>query len=231
MLLKNQELILSNQRQIAKDVFDMKKGISEMYLQVARLESGAHRVLNEKSSRPKSLDSFEKIQNENSVNVLEAKMLADPNYRAEFVNACVSAVVRAHRDMSPRNIALQLDHKILHENFWSTTAWSGGRQIGVDGSTKFNFSKHVTFISVFKQVIEEIVGTPITDGEFVEFVKGRTRNSGYTRKTNRQVASRKRLRNDNEAKHPDASSISETEPQLNEPNKENDLNNLNTQQN
>lgn len=107
-------------------------------------------------------------------------------------------------------MSIQLARKIFNDSFWSKTAWTGGRKAD---EPKFAFAKHVTFIAFFNDVMRECHGASMSDAAFADFVKSRTRNSGYSRKTNRMPAARVRgprqIEADNEggSDHDDNSSL------------------------
>lgn len=87
-----------------------------------------------------------------------------------------------------RSLALQLERKIFTETFWSKTAWTGGRKI--DGPKKFVFGAHISFMTFFNDIIHGIYGSQLSENEFADFVKSRTRNSSYVRSTVRIPSAR-----------------------------------------
>lgn len=149
------------------------------------------------------LDSFKKIDNETTLIDFEKK-IQDAKYRTDLLKAIVECVGKHHRDLSYRNIALQIESKLIDSNLWTNTAWSGGRPIGVPSAEgeptnqdqppkkKFAFVEHIVFRSFFSDAIKEICGSAIPDNEMSTFVQSRTRNSKYVRSSNRQVTARKR---------------------------------------
>lgn len=191
--LLNQQTIIANQQLMAKEIFDLRKGVQEIYSKVMKYES-IPRPSSAQSAKSDSslLSTFRKISDESTLNNFE-KEIEDVKFRSDLID-CFVASIGIHRDTSHRNIALHLNAKIFDERFWSTTAWTGGRVALAEGKTKFKFSSHITFISFFNEVIKVICGSPMSDVDFIEFVKSRTRNSWYTCTTSRQTSARKRQR-------------------------------------
>lgn len=107
------------------------------------------------------------------------------------------------KGLSYRNIALQIENKLVDTNLWSSTAWSGGRPIGVplaEGGPsnqnqlpkeKFSFVEHIGSRSFFSDAVKETCGSAIPDNEISRFVQSRRRNSKYVR-SNRTVSARRR---------------------------------------
>lgn len=187
IILANQAVIMNDQKAIAKDSFDTKKLIHSCN-HVAQLETS-------EPSQPAldfDLSAFNKIANEETLNAFEEKV-REPKYRAQQIGNFVDSIGKNHRDLSTRNIALQVDGKMFERTFWATTAWTGGRT-NPDGPKKFKLQNHTVFLSFFKDVIKNICGTLISDTDLVEFVKSRTRNSNYVPISGRKTAARKRQR-------------------------------------
>lgn len=78
---------------------------------------------------------------------------------------------------------------MITDDFWSKTAWTGGRKVD---DPKFAFAKHKGVIYFMNDVIGQAFGSRMTESLFAEFVKSRTRNSGYVRTTDRIASSRNR---------------------------------------
>lgn len=188
--MNNQRLLHQNQVNIAKDISDIRQCMVSLY--------GKMTNPNSVSSKPDLSDSgvlpnFEKIINEETLFAFEKK-IDDQKYRTDLISALVNSIGKNHRDMSHRNIALQLGQKVFAPNFWMTTAWTGGKITQEGGQKKFAFAKHLIFRSFFSDAIKQVCGSEIPDIDMAEFVKGRTKNCNYVRKTDRLPASRKRTR-------------------------------------
>lgn len=131
---------------------------------------------------------FNQIDDENSLMEFE-KTVEDVNVRKKIINHFVRLIGKSI-NAPARSIALQVEQQMFTQSFWSKTAWTGGRNSSSDGSKKFAFSTHIVCIAFITDLITEICGTQMTNSAFAEFVKSRSRNSGYIRTTNRQVSAR-----------------------------------------
>lgn len=131
---------------------------------------------------------FNQIDDENSLMDFE-KTVEDVNVRKKIINHFVRLIGKSI-NAPARSIALQVEQQMFTQSFWSKTAWTGGRNSSSDGSKKFAFSTHIVCIAFITDLITEICGTQMTNNAFAEFVKSRSRNSGYIRTTNRQVSAR-----------------------------------------
>lgn len=191
-LMSNQKIMYENQMQLVKSVYDVRQSMFEMLKKLTDNPKDGNSA--QQAKRPQTtLSSFAKIVDLNTLEGFENKITEDENYRNDLLGDLVAAVGKNHTDMSHANMALKLGRKIFHDGFWKETAWTGGKQRLPDGQPlKFAFSRHIVFISFFKECIREICGTTISDSNLVLYVKGRTKNAQYERKTNRETSSRKR---------------------------------------
>lgn len=201
-------LIITNQENLAKRMLIMEKGVREISSQLINLSAW---LKNNSNSRPNSAMStlsstsnlsevpvatqisFKLINDEKDLNEFE-EIIKNSNDRSVFCNYFLKQISgiktdRVDETKSIRTIALSLDRIMLSETFWSKTAWTGGRKID-GGSKKFVFATHTTFMGFFNDIIHKICGSQMSQIEFAEFVKGRTRNSGYVRATSRLPAAR-----------------------------------------
>lgn len=225
--MDNQSIIIASQQTTVKELLDVKKVLSEVYNQVVQLQ-------NSKSTPPSAIDvemstTFDKLVDETTLNAFE-EQIQNPDCRSKLIERLIACIGRNHRDLSPRNIALQVDSKILDRKFWASTAWTGGRvkkEATANDQRKFSLASHAVFLSFFRDVIRNICGKPISDDDLVEFVKSRTRNSSYVPKSIRRTAARKRHRTaigddieDNDADDPGVSNN-----HMEHPNEENQTNN------
>lgn len=208
------QVMIANQENLAKRIIRLEKGLQEINSQLLNLCSW---IKNNANSRPQSAMStmssasnvsltteppsteiiFKRIDDENDLLEFE-KSIGDGNYRSmmceHFVKPFSGAkkLISVEESIDPsksvRSISLQLERQIFTENFWTKTAWTGGRK--TEGFRKFVFATHVTFMGFFNDVIHRICGTQMSQIEFAEFVKNRTRNSGYIRVTPRITSAR-----------------------------------------
>lgn len=95
------------------------------------------------------------------------------------------STIGKYNNVPLRSAALLIDQKMF------TTAWTGGRKL--DGTKKFAFANHVTTIAFMNEVLRNVCGSQMSSSEFTDFIKSRTRNSGYIyiRTSNRQATARK----------------------------------------
>lgn len=91
---------------------------------------------------------FHKISCEDDLNNFE-QTISEQKCRLEMQNYFVGVMGKVC-NAPIRSIALQLEQKMFTQNFWSQTAWTGGRK--ADGPRKFVFSTHIVFISFFNKV-------------------------------------------------------------------------------
>lgn len=147
IILHNQQTMVLNQRTIAKEVLTIKQGVQELYKRNMNFE-------NRPTPQPPAVvetnmtSSFVKLVDEQSLNSFEAQ-IQDANYRLQLIDSLLASIGKNHRDLSSRNIALQVEAKLMKGEFWTTTAWTGGRSVSEDGQKKFSFSAHSAFISFF----------------------------------------------------------------------------------
>lgn len=197
------QVIIANQENLAKRLVTLEKGMQQIYSQLlnvanlcstnsnfSRPQSEISSVSNMSSTSEPQVLEFKKIDDENSLLEFE-KSIGDQNKRMKMVEHFVS-LIGEQKGAPQRSIALQLERKMFTETFWARTAWTGGRK--ADGPRKFAFASHIGVIGFFNDVIRHVCGTPMSDGDLGEFVKSRTRNSGYVRTTNRQTSTRTRIR-------------------------------------
>lgn len=193
------QTIIYNEQVLAKSLITANKGIQEIFRKLSNIEEKYW------SQRPRSSGSvnstsslsfdFKKIDNEKTLNEFEAE-IGDDVERARLVQCFVNSIGKNHRDLTHRNIALLLDSKLFSNSFWSTTAWTGGRATTKDAPNKFAFSHHLTIRSFIIEIITEICGSVMSDTDLCDFVKSRSRNSSYVRKTDRMTAARKKRKID-----------------------------------
>lgn len=191
------EIIISNQENMAKRIVKVEKGMQEIFTSIQNLTSlltnnqvflsrhGSLTSINSNMSNDVPIE-YNLISDENELNAFE-KAIEVPTYRKRMIEY-FSIAIGLKQKVASRSAALQLERKMFNERFWSTTAWTGGRKI--DGPRKFVFATHIGIISFMNEIIQLICGMQMSDSEFAEFVKSRTRNSGYVRLSNRLVTAR-----------------------------------------
>lgn len=179
----------NNQENILKRVITVEKGMQEMF---SLLQNVAGMMSASKTSPSNSAEDdsivFNQIDDENSLMEFE-KTVEDVNVRKKIINHFVRSIGKSI-NAPARSVALQVEQQMFTQSFWSKTAWTGGRNSSSDGSKKFAFSTHIVSIAFITDLIAEICGTQMTNSAFAEFIKSRSRNSGYIRTTNRQVSAR-----------------------------------------
>lgn len=194
-------VIISNQQVLAKKLIKLEKGLQEVFTSVQNICSMISNNPAYSNSRPASALSlisnvsvdvpveYSLISDENELETFE-KSIEDQGIRKKLIEHFVTLIgLKSDGGKTvSRSIALQLDRKMFKDSFWRTTAWTGGRK--VDGPKKFVFAAHTTLISFMNDVIRHLCGAPLSDSEFADFVKSRTRNSGYVRTSTRQTAAR-----------------------------------------
>lgn len=161
-IMDNQTFIMNCHQSLVKDIIDVKKLLNEIY----------NRVENSKSAQPNSKSvhveeqpfTFNKIVDESSLNAFE-EIIQNAEYRSNLIDHLVACIGKNHRDLTHRNMALQVDRKVFDRLFWTTTAWSGGRST-TEGPKKFSLSSHKVFLSFLKDTIQKICGSMISDGDF-----------------------------------------------------------------
>lgn len=181
------QTIISNQEVMTKRLIKLEKGMQEIFSQ---LQNVTGMVSSNCSSSEINTEIqpivFNKIDDENELVEFE-KTIDDRNNRKKMLDYFVSVIGKCN-NAPVRSVALQLEQKMFTELFWSRTAWTGGRKL--DGPKKFPFSGHIVCVAFMNEVIRGVCGMQMTDSAFSEFVKSRTRNSGYIRTTNRQATAR-----------------------------------------
>lgn len=186
--------IINNQSMFAKKLISMEKGMQEMFGQLQNIGAAISSLSNSSSaqstqstsSNATELIDFQKIHDEDSLIEFE-KNIEDRNCHKKMIDYFVSTIGKCN-NVPLRSVALLIDQKMFTDSFWSTTAWTGGRKL--DGPKKFVFANHVTTIAFINEVLRNACGSQMSSSEFTEFIKSRTRNSGYTRTTNRQASAR-----------------------------------------
>lgn len=183
--------IINNQEMIAKRLIKLEKGMQEIFSQLQNVAGMVSSFSSSGSSTSETCTEkeaivFQKIDDEDGIIEFE-KTIEDRNNRKKMIDYFVSVIGKCN-NVPTRSIALQLEQKMFTESFWTKTAWTGGRKL--DGPKKFPFSAHMVCIAFMNDVIGGVCGTQMTDGTFSEFIKSRTRNSGYIRTTNRQASAR-----------------------------------------
>lgn len=188
------QTIINNQRMFAKKFISIEKGMQEMFSQLQNMSAAISSLSNRSSAQstqssssdPTELIDFRKIHDQDSLIEFE-KSIEDRNCRKKMVDYFFSTIGKCN-NVPLRSAALLIDQKMFTESFWSTTAWTGGRK--VDGPKKFAFANHVIIIAFMNEVLRNVCGSQMSGSEFTEFIKSRTRNSGYIRTTNRQATAR-----------------------------------------
>lgn len=207
------QVIINNQTSLANRIINIEKSMQDISSQIFNLSTWIKN--NPVSSRPQSSMSamssasnvsittepsapivINLIANESDLLEFE-KSIEDVSYRSIMVDhfAKMFSGVMKVLNIEPGDtskltlsMALQLERKMFTEGFWSTTAWTGGRKF--EGPEKFMFATHIAFMTIFNDTLHRICGTQMSEVEFAEFIKGRTRNSHYQRNTARKAATR-----------------------------------------
>lgn len=155
---------------------------------------------------------FQKISNEKDLIAFEAEIGNNHCFRAECITNFVQTLGKMVGDTAKirKDCALLLDREIFANEFWTYTAWTGGRvsrkRKSISGNTpkhankfdsldilaakKFAFSTHIEFIEFFKQTIKAMTSSTLTNDEMKNFVQERSKNSFYEPKTNRKPSSK-----------------------------------------
>lgn len=185
------QTIINNQEMMSKKLITLEKGMQEMFAQLQNLSSMMS-SLSSSSNTVMSHDvneqvEFEKIGDENALEQFEEKIEKDASYRKKLI-VHFSSDIGKSINCPMRTVALSVDKKMFTECFWAGTAWTGGRKL--DGPKKFAFATHTICISFMNDVMLSVSGSHMSDSAFADFIKSRTRNSGYVRTTNRQPAAR-----------------------------------------
>lgn len=213
------KVIITNQENLAKRIINLEKGLQGINSQLFNLASW---IKNNPNSRPQSaMSAFSSTSNMSSTSVdipsapvVAFKLIDDENdlvafetaienesYRLKMVDHFVKllgvksllADQQLNEAIKPkRSVALQLERKIFTESFWSKTAWTGGRKL--ESPRKFAFAAHVIFMGFFNDTLHQLCGAQMSEIEMSDFIKSRTRNSGYVRCTARLPAARFRSR-------------------------------------
>lgn len=200
-LIQMLQTVISNQERLATKVIVLEKGMQQIHSQLITMNANSSRPHSAMSvasgmssaSASASLDApieFKLIDDENDLNKFE-ETIADPNQRKKMIDYFVG-IIGVNSENTQRTVALQLSRKMTTEFFWAKTAWSGGRKMD---NPKFAFAKHIGIIGFINEVISQSQGSRMSERAMAEFVKVRTRNSGYTHTSSRIAASRHREKN------------------------------------
>lgn len=186
------QTIINNQEMMSKKLITLEKGMQEMFAQLQNLSSMMSSLSSQSIPSSKSHDvneqvEFEKIGDENALEQFEEKIEKDASYRKKLI-VHFSSIIGKSINAPIRTVALSVDKKMFTESFWAGTAWTGGRKL--DGPKKFAFATHTICISFMNDVMLSVCGSHMSDSAFADFIKSRTRNSGYVRTTDRQPAAR-----------------------------------------
>lgn len=185
------QTIINNQNMMSKKLIALEKGMQDMFAQLQNLSSMMSSLSSQSipSSKPhdsNELVEFEKIGDESALEQFEKK-IDDICYRKKLIEHFSSEIGKSI-NAPMRTVALSVDKKMFTESFWARTAWTGGRKL--DGPKKFAFAIHTVCISFMNDVMLSVCGSHMSDSAFADFIKSRTRNSGYVRTTDRQPAAR-----------------------------------------
>lgn len=185
------QTIINNQNMMSKKLIALEKGMQDMFAQLQNLSSMMSSLSSQSipSSKPhdsNELVEFAKIGDESALEQFEKK-IDDICYRKKLIEHFSSEIGKSI-NAPMRTVALSVDKKMFTESFWARTAWTGGRKL--DGPKKFAFATHTVCISFMNDVMLSVCGSHMSDSAFADFIKSRTRNSGYVRTTDRQPAAR-----------------------------------------
>lgn len=97
----------------------------------------------------KSLD-FDKVNNEEGLNVLESKLDADSEFKNKLMNFCFNAIGLTRPAEEIQTCCLELSRVLFDKAFWATVTWTGSKD-------KFALNAHVTILELLTASRQTII--------------------------------------------------------------------------